>query len=128
MDELAMTLVLHEMLVALVYLHGENRIHRDIKAANILLSHEGVVKISDFGVIVPVRSNVRVCLRGFRAHPVTLSRVKGDALGGSVPTSALSLFARESARTVMYPVNRHQCVKDGRFPEQAHQQQEVLVT
>jgi eukaryotic-like serine/threonine-protein kinase len=35
---------------ALEYAHHENVIHRDIKPANILISHDGVPKISDFGV------------------------------------------------------------------------------
>ena len=33
------------MLLALVYLHGERRLHRDVKAANVLVSAEGGVKV-----------------------------------------------------------------------------------
>lgn len=42
--------IMSQLLSALDYSHGHNVVHRDVKPANIVINHDGQVKVVDFGI------------------------------------------------------------------------------
>ncbi|KDE04731.1 STE/STE20/YSK protein kinase [Microbotryum lychnidis-dioicae p1A1 Lamole] len=56
-EEKYIVLILREVLVALSFLHRQAIIHRDVKAANILLTQAGKILLCDFGVAAHLQTN-----------------------------------------------------------------------
>ncbi|KAH0787561.1 serine/threonine-protein kinase 26 [Histomonas meleagridis] len=56
MPEPQIAIVISQVLRALDFLHRRRKVHRDIKAANILLNNNGDVKLADFGVAASLES------------------------------------------------------------------------
>lgn len=57
LDEDQIIVSAKEILLALTYLHNLKKVHRDIKAGNVLLTTDGQVKIADFGISATLNQN-----------------------------------------------------------------------
>lgn len=56
-EEKYIVVIIREVLAALTYIHKSDIIHRDVKAANILVTNDGRVQLCDFGVAAQLAAN-----------------------------------------------------------------------
>ncbi|KAJ1967748.1 hypothetical protein IWQ62_001662 [Dispira parvispora] len=66
LDEFSIVLILKQTLQGLDYIHRTGHIHRDVKAGNLLIDNQGVVKLADFGVSSSLTDTVGDERRGAR--------------------------------------------------------------
>ncbi|XP_066355648.1 LOW QUALITY PROTEIN: serine/threonine-protein kinase BLUS1-like [Miscanthus floridulus] len=79
LPEPCVAVVLAETLRALCYLHGQGRIHRDIKAGNIMVDSDGAVKLADFGVSASIYETMAINA----SAPASASTTAALGLGSS---------------------------------------------
>eukprot|EP01116_Phalansterium_solitarium_P023777 TRINITY_DN8503_c0_g1_i1.p1 TRINITY_DN8503_c0_g1~~TRINITY_DN8503_c0_g1_i1.p1 ORF type:complete len:1099 (-),score=302.28 TRINITY_DN8503_c0_g1_i1:838-4134(-) len=90
-----------ETLKGLVYLHAQDIIHLDVKAANIMITAEGNVKIGDFGVSETLRENVSIEATDFVGSPLYMAPevIKKDRYSKNADIWSLGITMIEMADT-----------------------------
>lgn len=88
--------LIEQMASALDYAHAREIVHRDIKPANILVTHEGEMKITDFG-IARIASSKMTQTGTVMGTPSYMSpeQVRGESIDGRSDQFSLTVMAYE---------------------------------
>ncbi|KAI0027812.1 kinase-like domain-containing protein, partial [Vararia minispora EC-137] len=91
MEEEVVRCILKQALEGLNYLHINGFIHRDVKAANLLIDDDGTVLLGDLGVAAPLHDEDHT-----HFHPSSVSSASASASGPSSFSSSFSSSAPPS--------------------------------
>jgi serine/threonine protein kinase len=89
-NEPLVAIIVAKILEGLAYLHDEGVIHRDLKAANILSTKTGNIKLTDFGVSLNTNA-VENIPQEVRTASVRHGKVNWDDIAGTPNWSELAL-------------------------------------
>jgi len=79
LEEKYISPITYQVLCGLRYLHGKEKIHRDIKAANLLITADCIVKIADFGTSADGTIRTTIIGSSYWMAPETLNQQLYDA-------------------------------------------------
>ncbi|MGZ3429812.1 MAG: serine/threonine-protein kinase, partial [Polyangia bacterium] len=84
-----------EVCRGLAYVHRRGFVHRDVSPRNVLLSSDGEVKLSDFGVALAAASDAAPGVRGTLAY-MAPEQARGERADGRADLFALGMVLAEA--------------------------------